>query len=1357
MKFSVLGRTLGGRGGSAPAKKSRSKKSRWTRAIVATLLLGMVTGIVLYLNSDAFRERVRRRVIAELELATGGKVEIQSFTWSLTRLQFEITGLTIHGLEQPDQAPYIHADRLFVRVRITSWFSQEIGLRYVAVDHPVVHLIVYPNGTTNQPTPKIREQNESPVDRLLQLAIDRMEAKNGELILDQRRIPFEVSGENLSATMAYSKADTTYDGTVALDVRATGYQKAQSWHGKINLHFLLRPAQTQIVALQVSTEHSKLEGSGTLTNYNNPEILFRYTASVDLPELGRSAKIPQLQAGRLNVNGIAAYLNQRYSSQGAVSLHGAGWNDSPVRLSGVELTSLFFVTPEKISFEHLVAHLLGGSTQGEVQIADWNSAAARRKTRGNANFKLSGVQISQLATAISTARFRVDKINLVGAASGDINALWTGSLSNIVAQGKLDLNAPANPSPQQVPITAQIQATYHGATQTVDVAGLSMATRAMRLNGVGTLGSANTQLKVAFNANDLHELQPMLAALSPGTVVPASVEGRASFNGAVFGRFQQLSARGHLDIQDFDTVLEVPIAGHAGVPVVTLNRQKTPRRIHWDSLVADLIYTPTNLAVQDGSLRRGTAQVAFSGTASLFKGQFDQKNSQITGYLRLQNANLDDVQPLAGFNYHVAGVLNANLRVSGGLQDLRGSGNMQLTKMSVYGEPFRLLRADINFAGSETQFNNILLSHDVTQLTGSAAYNLTSKNFRFDLKGVDVELANFRRFEPRRVAMQGRVDFHATGSGTVDAPVINAQLGFHNLVLNGELVGDLTAVAETHGADMQVQAHSNFQNATFNLAGNIHLRDNFPSQMAITFAHLDFDPLIRAYLQGRITGHSSMQGVIELHGPLEFPRDLIVTGNIDQLFADVENVRVHNDGPIRFSMANQVAHVDQFHLAGDQTDISLHGTAQLAGASVLDLHADGHLDLKLLQTFNPGMVSSGTTTLTLDIAGPIGQPQMRGRLDIADGSISFTDLPNGLSRINGRLVFARDRMQIDTLTAHTGGGDLNVGGFIAYRNGVYFDLRATGRDVRLRYPPGISASAHADLRYTGSAQGSQLSGDVTIIRFSMNPRFDFAQYLALGKTPITTSIRNPFLDNMRLDIHIVSTPELRVETSLAKLSGDVDLRLRGTVANPIVLGRVNIVEGDIFFNATKYRLERGDITFSNPLVIQPVVDVEMGARVRDYDITIGFHGPVDHLSVTYRSEPPLPSGDIVALLAFGRTRQDEIYNSQSNQGLSTAVDTFLGQALNSAANSRVQKLFGVSRVKIDPQVGGPENNPNPRVTIEQQLNNNITVTYVTNISQSSSQQLIQVEYNVTRSISIVAVRDQNGILSFDVHYRQRKK
>ena len=230
-----------------------------------------------------------------------------------------------------------------------------------------------------------------------------------------------------------------------------------------------------------------------------------------------------------------------------------------------------------------------------------------------------------------------------------------------------------------------------------------------------------------------------------------------------------------------------------------------------------------------------------------------------------------------------------------------------------------------------------------------------------------------------------------------------------------------------------------------------------------------------------------------------------------------------------------------------------------------------------------------------------------------------------------------------------------------------------------------------------------------------------------------------------------------METSLAKLSGDADLHIRGTVATPAVLGRVNIAEGNISFSGTRYRLDRGDITFSNPQMIQPVINVEMSARVRGYDIAIGFHGPVEKLSITYRSDPPLPSSDIIALLAFGRTRQEDIYSIQPAQTLTTS-DAMLSQALNSASSSRVQKLFGVGSVKIDPQgVGTAANNLGPRITIEQQIKNNLTLTYITNLTQSTSEQVIQVEYNVSRSVSIVAVRDQNGILGFDVRIRKRKR
>ena len=39
----------------------------------------------------------------------------------------------------------------------------------------------------------------------------------------------------------------------------------------------------------------------------------------------------------------------------------------------------------------------------------------------------------------------------------------------------------------------------------------------------------------------------------------------------------------------------------------------------------------------------------------------------------------------------------------------------------------------------------------------------------------------------------------------------------------------------------------------------------------------------------------------------------------------------------------------------------------------------------------------------------------------------------------------------------------------------------------------------------------------------------------------------------------------------------------------------------------------------------------------------------------------------------------------------------------------------------------------------------------------TSQQVIRAEYFVSRNVSIVAIRDQNGIVSFDVKIRRRKR
>jgi translocation and assembly module TamB len=167
--------------------------------------------------------------------------------------------------------------------------------------------------------------------------------------------------------------------------------------------------------------------------------------------------------------------------------------------------------------------------------------------------------------------------------------------------------------------------------------------------------------------------------------------------------------------------------------------------------------------------------------------------------------------------------------------------------------------------------------------------------------------------------------------------------------------------------------------------------------------------------------------------------------------------------------------------------------------------------------------------------------------------------------------------------------------------------------------------------------------------------------------------------------------------------------------------------------------------------------------VRNYDLNITVTGTPDRgLNVNYRSEPPLPKSDIIALLALGRTGdQSTQLQEQSGQTAFSdqATNLILNQALDSTVSNRLQRLFGASNIRIDPQGLVTETNPvstGPQITIEQQFANNISLTYSTNVSQSS-EQIIQGEYFLNRNLSAVGTRDQNGVVSFDLRIRQGKK
>src|SRR5256886_339322 len=137
----------------------------------------------------------------------------------------------------------------------------------------------------------------------------------------------------------------------------------------------------------------------------------------------------------------------------------------------------------------------------------------------------------------------------------------------------------------------------------------------------------------------------------------------------------------------------------------------------------------------------------------------------------------------------------------------------------------------------------------------------------------------------------------------------------------------------------------------------------------------------------------------------------------------------------------------------------------------------------------------------------------------------------------------------------------------------------------------------------------------------------------------------------------------------------------------------------------RYRVSRGDLNFANPFRLDPVLNVEATTTIQQYEITLNFNGPASKLTLAYRSDPPLPTDDIITLLALGQTTAE----SAASRGAGTSpsgtagASAILSEAVSSQLGGRLERLFGITRFRVDPglaEVGstGSEQNAAAPVT-----------------------------------------------------------
>lgn len=208
-----------------------------------------------------------------------------------------------------------------------------------------------------------------------------------------------------------------------------------------------------------------------------------------------------------------------------------------------------------------------------------------------------------------------------------------------------------------------------------------------------------------------------------------------------------------------------------------------------------------------------------------------------------------------------------------------------------------------------------------------------------------------------------------------------------------------------------------------------------------------------------------------------------------------------------------------------------------------------------------------------------------------------------------------------------------------------------------------------------------------------------------------------------------------------------------------MLGRVVVTQGELAFFGNKYSVNQATVSFYNPTRIEPILNLNLGTTVRGVSVVLMVTGPVQDMNLSYQSDPPLPFSEIVGLLAAGRLPTSDPVLLARESGPSQTLpqmgaSALLGSAVASPIANRLERVFGVTQLKIDPTFTSGSELPQARLTLQQQISPDLTFTYVTNVTRADPQ-IVRAEWTIDDNWSAIATRQENGMVGVDLFYKRR--
>ena len=1321
----------------------------WKRWVLLALLVIAAPPTLLFwaIWSGFADDYLRRTIMSRIEQATNHPAELQQFHFDPLRLRVTLGNLTVHGREPEGTPAFFHAERLEVDVRIDSLWGRKISVGDVEIDRPIVHVRIEPDGSSNVPAPKANPSAKPLRERLFEVAVHRLRLNDGEILFNDVRVPLVAEGGQFSLAVDYADVQNqrSYMGDLRWGQIQVAAQRFMPFRSNIAVRFELDPDALTITQLLLNLPHTSIDAQLGISSFVHPTYNFRYRGQLNFEDIKTILRKPTTPGGRVQFTGDGGYASGKLAITGHYSADQISILNPWFHHSGMTTRGTYRTDGHTLEVPDLLCTALGGTVNGHLGLVF-------KGLQFRVDAHAHGMDLATVLAAVDNPSLPIAPLHWGGNVDVQAITTWNADFKQLDSQGVSTWMPSPNLPEGVIPATAVLNYHYNMLASGVSLEPSEISTPKSRVQFKGSLGANDTDLEATVDAQDLLQWNDFIVAIRGKNAPHDTIAGQAHWQGRLTG-----------------PIAAPTFAGHVKVSNARYNR------LYWDQVEGDMNYSPDAFDFVRADATRGSSSAQMELSLTLDNWNF-RPESPWSFDVTLVRTDSDGLQGLLGTSYPVHGLLSGTFHMKGTRANTTLTGLIDVISPDAWGWKLDRARGELAVANGEVRISNAELrllpppqsgggtaAAPPGLITGNLDYRLGDGNVTFDLTGAVLPLEGIARIQTPTLPIGGRLSFHLAGQGPMLAPKLDGALRLVDLRLGGDVLGSFEGQAQSDGTKLALQVDSEIS------AGELHghvettLRGEYPLTGQVNAKQLDLDALIAAgmHLKG-LTGHSQVDGQFNLSGALIDPRSISVDANLSRVSLNYQYVVLENDGPVELQYRRDEVRVTQATLRGVDTNFHFGGFARFTGDRALDLPVVGQVNLRLLSGFIPNLDATGPAQVDASITGTLSAPAITGRVHLTNATFRYGDFPAGLSQTNGDFVFDTSRVVFNNVTAQAGGGQVRLDGSATYSGAALrYDLTMSSAQVRVRYPTGMSWLVGGNLRLTGTTQAATLSGRVTVDRLLMAPGVDLTTLLvSSAESSSVPSATSEYLRNLQFDVQADSTPNARLQWASGSAQTEASLRLRGTWDRPILLGTIRMLAGDMEFRGNHYRLSRGDVNFVNPFRLDPVMNIEATATIQNYEVTLDFTGPASHLTMSYRSDPPLPASDIVTLLALGQTGEEsQLRGAGAVQTPGMGATTLLSEAVSSQLGGRIQRLFGISHFSVDPSYLATTTvgqNPAARVTVQQQFARDLIITYSTDVT-STQQQVIQIEYTVNPDLSIVALRDENGTFGMDVVFKKRFK